>query len=87
MAIGKECAVKIFRTGDPEIVNMIKVTFSNNRLLHDSKHVIKAHDLYINERKEIIHLVMEFCEFPSLENAMRKRIARPQIQKIIDEMA
>jgi hypothetical protein len=69
----RECAVKIFRTGDPEIINTIKVTFNNNRLLHESRHVVKAYDLYINERKELSHFVMEYCEFPSLESIIERR--------------
>lgn len=85
---GKECAVKIFRTGDPEIINTIKITFNNNRLLHDSKHVIKAYDLYIDEQKEQTHLVMEYCDYPSLESLLNKRIlSRNVVQKILDEMA
>jgi len=56
-------AVKIFRTGDPEIINTIRQTFQINRSLNDLNCVVKALDLFINAKKEEHHLVMEYCHY------------------------
>ncbi|CAD8175532.1 unnamed protein product [Paramecium octaurelia] len=63
-------AVKIFRTGDTEIINTIRETFHINRALNDLKCVVKALDLFINSKKEEHHLVMEYCPYQSLEQRM-----------------
>ncbi|CAD8164277.1 unnamed protein product [Paramecium octaurelia] len=60
-------AVKVFRTGDTEVINTIRETFHLNRGLNDLNFVVKAHDLFINSKKEEHHLVMEYCPYPSLE--------------------
>jgi calcium-dependent protein kinase len=60
-------AVKVFRTGDPEIVGTIKQTFHNNRLLHESPLIIQSYDLFIDEKKKVSHWVMEYCHFSPLE--------------------
>ncbi|CAK76664.1 unnamed protein product (macronuclear) [Paramecium tetraurelia] len=65
-------AVKIFRTGDTEIINTIRETFHINRTLNDLNCVVKALDLFINSKKEEHHLVMEYCPFLSLEQRMGK---------------
>jgi len=58
-------AVKIFRSGDPEIISMIKKTYINTRFLTHPT-VGAAIELFINEKTEISYLVMEYCSFPSL---------------------
>ncbi|CAK80754.1 unnamed protein product (macronuclear) [Paramecium tetraurelia] len=63
-------AVKIFRTGDTEIINTIRETFHINRALNDLKCVVRALDLFINSKKEEHHLVMEYCPYLSLEQRM-----------------
>ncbi|CAD8056439.1 unnamed protein product [Paramecium primaurelia] len=65
-------AVKIFRTGDTEIINTIRETFHINRTLNDLNCVVKALDLFINSKKEEHHLVMEYCPYMSLEQRMGK---------------
>jgi serine/threonine protein kinase len=46
-----EYAVKIFRSGDPEIINTIKKTFQNNlKLQHEN--ICQAYELFIDERSE-----------------------------------
>jgi calcium/calmodulin-dependent protein kinase (CaM kinase) II/calcium-dependent protein kinase len=53
-------AVKVFRSGDPEIVNTIKRTYNNTRFLNHSC-LIRELELFINEKTETSFLVMEFC--------------------------
>ncbi|CAD8064043.1 unnamed protein product [Paramecium primaurelia] len=65
-------AVKIFRTGDTEIINTIRETFHINRALNDLNCVVKALDLFINSKKEEHHLVMEYCPYLSLEQRIGK---------------
>ncbi|CAD8159715.1 unnamed protein product [Paramecium pentaurelia] len=60
-------AVKVFRTGDTEVINTIRETFHLHRGLNDLNCVVKVLDLFINSKKEEHHLVMEYCPFPSLE--------------------
>ncbi|CAD8070689.1 unnamed protein product [Paramecium primaurelia] len=82
-------AVKIFRTGDPEIISTIKKTFKINRQLNDLQCVIKAIDLFINVTKEEIHLVMELCPYPSLDKLIQQKISLSikQQQLLIYELA
>ncbi|CAD8092107.1 unnamed protein product [Paramecium sonneborni] len=82
-------AVKIFRTGDPEIISTIKKTFKINRQLNDLECVIKAIDLFINVTKEEIHLVMELCPYPSLYKLLqsKKQPSIKQQQLLILELA
>ncbi|CAD8086830.1 unnamed protein product [Paramecium sonneborni] len=82
-------AVKIFRTGDPEIISTIKKTFKINRQLNDLQCVIKAIDLFINVTKEEIHLVMELCPYPSLDKLLqsKKQPTIKQQQLLILELA
>ncbi|CAD8091083.1 unnamed protein product [Paramecium sonneborni] len=65
-------AVKIFRTGDTEIINTIRETFQINRALNDLNCVVKALDLFINSKREEHHFVMEYCPYQSLEQRMGK---------------
>jgi hypothetical protein len=67
----RKYAVKEFRTGDPEIINTIKATFHNNRYLHDCPYICKAYELYIDERREVTHFVMDYFEYPSLEQLLK----------------
>jgi len=61
-----EYAVKIFRSGEPEIINTIKKTFQNNiKLKHPN--VCKAFELFIDERSEQCYFVSEYSSWPSLE--------------------
>ncbi|CAK81564.1 unnamed protein product (macronuclear) [Paramecium tetraurelia] len=82
-------AVKIFRTGDPEIISTIKKTFKINRQLNDLQCVIKAIDLFINVTKEEIHFVMELCPYPSLDKLIQQKITLSikQQQLLIFELA
>lgn len=59
-------AVKIYRTGDPEIINTIKKTFQNQVCLHHPN-CCRALELFIDERTEDIHVVQEYISWPSLE--------------------
>jgi calcium-dependent protein kinase len=65
-------AVKIFRSGDPEIVNTIKKTYNISRFLHHPS-VARTFELYLNEKTEIANLVMEYCPYPSLEEIIRRK--------------
>ncbi|CAD8069119.1 unnamed protein product [Paramecium primaurelia] len=82
-------AVKVFRSGDPEIISTIKKTFKINRQLNDLQCVIKAIDLFINVTKEEIHLVMELCPYPSLDKLLqqKKQLTIRQQQLLILELA
>ncbi|CAK81607.1 unnamed protein product (macronuclear) [Paramecium tetraurelia] len=79
---GEIYAVKIVRSGDQEIQSNVKRTFNNTRCL---KHPNIAQDieLYINEKMETSHLVMEYCKFPSLESIIKKRPLTPEELKIV----
>ncbi|CAD8077263.1 unnamed protein product [Paramecium sonneborni] len=79
-------AVKVFRTGDTEVINTIRETFHLNRGLNDLNCVIKALDLFINSKKEEHHLVMEYCPFPSLEQRIGS-LCEEDIQQITLNLA
>lgn len=64
--------MKIFRSGDPEIINTIKRTYNISRFLHHPS-VASTYELYINEKTEIANLVMEYCPYPSLDDVIKKR--------------
>lgn len=44
----EKVAVKVFRTGDSEIINTIKRTFSNTRFLNHPN-IVAEKELFINE--------------------------------------
>lgn len=66
---GKLYAVKVFKEGDEEMINIIIRTFKAHRLLRH-QFIIKAYELYINENTENHHLVLEYCRFPTLRQFM-----------------
>lgn len=69
----KVYAVKIFRSGDPEIINTIKKTYNNSRFLNHPL-IAATIELFINEKTENAYLVMEYCPFPSLEDVIKKSV-------------
>jgi hypothetical protein len=62
---GQQVAVKICRSGDPEIVKTFIETYKNQRLLNHPG-LVKAHEIHINELSETLYLVMDYATFPSL---------------------
>lgn len=42
-------AVKIFRTGEPELLSNIRKTYLNTKLLEKNENIIHAYELYLNE--------------------------------------
>lgn len=62
---GQQVAVKICRSGDPEIVKTFIETYKNQRLLNHTG-IVKAYEIYINELSETLYLVMDFTSYPSL---------------------
>lgn len=45
----KYAVKKIYRAGDPEIINTIIETFGINRSLNDIPKVVQAYDLFVDE--------------------------------------
>ncbi|CAK85997.1 unnamed protein product (macronuclear) [Paramecium tetraurelia] len=75
-------AVKIVRSGDQEIQNNVRRTFNNTRCLKHSN-IAQDIELYINEKSETSFLVMEYCNFPSLETVIKKRVLTSEELKVI----
>ncbi|CAD8183344.1 unnamed protein product [Paramecium pentaurelia] len=75
-------AVKIIRSGDQEIQNNVKRTFNNTRCLKHSN-IAQDIELYINEKSETSYLVMEYCNFPSLESVIKQRTLTIEELKVI----
>jgi serine/threonine protein kinase len=65
-------AVKLCRSGDPEIVNTSIETFKNQMIL-DHPYIVRALELYIDENTETHYLVMEHCPYPSIEDLVISR--------------
>jgi serine/threonine protein kinase len=63
-------AVKICRSGDPEIVKTFIETYKICRILNFPS-VLKCHEIYIDEETETLILVMEYCGYPSLQRLLK----------------
>lgn len=69
---GKDYAVKVVRQKEPEMVKQIKKQFIVMRnLSHD--HILKAYNLFINEKTGVTHLVLEYCEYDNLRVYLEKQ--------------
>ncbi|CAD8098330.1 unnamed protein product [Paramecium sonneborni] len=75
-------AVKIVRSGDQEIQNNVRRTF-NNTLCLRHQNIAQNIELYINEKSETSYLVMEYCDFPSLDTIIKKRPLTTEELKVI----
>lgn len=64
-------AVKVM-TGDDEQIRVAKRTYNILRLFDDDS-IIRGHKLFIDERRDVISVVMEYCRFPSLKSLLRER--------------
>ncbi|CAD8082282.1 unnamed protein product [Paramecium primaurelia] len=67
----EQVAVKISRSGDPELVKTFTEAYKNTRIL-DHEYIIKVYECYIDEQSETLYLVMEFSNLPSLEDVIKK---------------
>lgn len=63
-------AVKICRSGDPEIVKTFIDTYKNARLLNH-QFILKSNEIYVDEESETLYLIMEYSNFPSLDNVLK----------------
>ncbi|CAK74321.1 unnamed protein product (macronuclear) [Paramecium tetraurelia] len=75
-------AVKMVRSGDQEIQNNVRRTFNNNRCLRHSN-IAQDIELFISEKRETSYLIMEYCNFPSLESVIQKRALTTEELKVI----
>lgn len=69
---GERFSVKITRTRDDEIFSQIKEEFENMRELKH-KNVINYHELYYDEFKGLIYLVMESFEGRELKTLIKEK--------------
>lgn len=70
-------AVKISRSGDPELIKSFTDAYRNTRML-DHECIIKVYECYIDEQSKTLYLVMEYSNLRSLEDVMRhKRLTYP----------
>ncbi|CAD8104281.1 unnamed protein product [Paramecium sonneborni] len=78
-------AVKIIlNADDPELINTITQTFIINRELNSLPQIIQVYDLFIDENEKVAYLVMEYCEWKSLEYYVeKKQLTIKQIREII----
>lgn len=65
-------AVKIFKDGDEEMINIIIRTFKVHKSLSHN-FIIKAYELFINHRTAHHHLVQEYVDWPSLAKEISSR--------------
>lgn len=70
-ASGQAYAIKIFRTGDPEVISTIRKTYQIAKIVQHPN-IIKMHELYIDETRGYSHMVMEYSALPSLESQLPK---------------
>jgi serine/threonine protein kinase len=77
-------AVKITRDGDEEKVLGMKNTFN---ILKNLKHenINPAYDLFINENTQYMYLVMNYCDYPTLDSLRIKKnfLSEKQAQAVI----
>ncbi|KAM3137169.1 hypothetical protein pb186bvf_010715 [Paramecium bursaria] len=78
---------KIYRTEDPELVNTIVKTFEINRSLNDIPNVIRAYDLFIDEKSNNAYWVMELSDYQDLETISKKGLKDQHIMQLIDQMS
>lgn len=62
---GKEFAIKICHSGDPEIIKTFIDTYKICRILNFPS-VLKCHEIYVDEETETLRLVMDYVKYPSL---------------------
>ncbi|CAD8112692.1 unnamed protein product [Paramecium sonneborni] len=67
----EQVAVKITRSGDPELVKTFTEAYKNTRML-DHEFIIKVYECYIDEQCETLYLVMEYSNLRSLEDVIKK---------------
>ncbi|CAK60938.1 unnamed protein product (macronuclear) [Paramecium tetraurelia] len=77
---GEQVAVKISRSGDPELVKTFTEAYKNTRIL-DHQYIIKVYECYIDEQSETLYLVMEYSNLRSLEDVIKKH------KKLTEEQA
>jgi serine/threonine protein kinase len=75
-------AVKVCRSGDPEIIINFINTFKTTKKLHHHL-LLKCHEIYIEEDTETLYLVMEYSHYPTLENI---HLSEPFIRSIIKSL-
>ncbi|CAD8090436.1 unnamed protein product [Paramecium primaurelia] len=82
-------AVKIIpNADDPELINTITQTFIINRELNTLPQIIQVFDLFIDENEKVSYLVMEYCEWKSLQYYLDKnQLTIKQIREIIRNLA
>ncbi len=64
-------AVKVM-SGDEEMISINKRTYAILKLF-DDPHIIKSRCLFIDETRDQIFLVMEYCRSPSLRVLLRNK--------------
>ena len=71
-ATGNLFAVKVLRNKDPDLMRNLKEQF---RILKNLSHdnIIKAHNLFVNEKIGVCHLVTDYCEYENLRVFLNKQ--------------
>lgn len=67
---GRIYAVKVL-SGDSEVIRITKRTYAILKFFDDPR-ILKGRCLFIDETREQIYLVMEYCEYPSLKSILRE---------------
>lgn len=67
---GNRVAVKICRSGDPEIIKTFIETYRICRILNHPS-ILKCQELYVDEETEQLQLIMEFCGYPSIQKVLK----------------
>lgn len=74
-------AVKVM-AGDDELIRIAKRTYHILRLF-DHESIAKGRKLFIDERRDQIYMVMEYCPYPSLKSLLRERSLTYEQSKLV----
>lgn len=69
---GKLYAVKILRTCEEEIFALMRKTFLLQKELNHPN-IVKAYQLFLNQKGARIHLVMEYCPYEPLSSLLKRK--------------
>lgn len=70
LASGRVFAVKRFRSCDCELTEMLKTQYKLlTSLVHPN--IIEGYYLFVNEKSLSCQMVLEYCDYPTLSQAMK----------------
>jgi serine/threonine protein kinase len=78
---GETYAAKVM-LGDDERIRIAKRTYSIMKLFNDES-IVKGRELFIDEHKDLIYVVMEYCPYPSLKALLKERKLTYSERKIV----